>query len=85
MANASDAMSHAGRAMHVMEPRMGRPKTRAVSATSCRSRSRTVTMTPISSAFPMNAVALAMNGLGVLRVHRCLARPVSIADELTHV
>src|SRR5262249_28106076 len=80
MANTSHAMSHAARAMHGMEPRMGRPKARAVTATS--RRSRTVTMTAIGSAFPMNAVALAMNSVGVLRVLRRLARPVSLADEL---
>ena len=85
MANTSHAMSHAARAMHGMEPRMGRPEARAMTATSCPSRTRTVTMTAISSAFPMDAVALAMNRLGVLRVHLCLARPVSLADELAQV
>jgi hypothetical protein len=85
MANTSHAMTHAARGMHGMEPRMGRPKARAVTATSCPSHSRTVPTMPISSAFPMNAVALAMNSLGVLRVHLCLARSVSLADELAQV
>jgi hypothetical protein len=84
MANTSHAMSHAARAMHGMEPRMGRPKARAVTATSCPSHSRTVPMT-ISSAFPMNTVALAMNSPGVLRVRLCPARSVSVADELAQV
>lgn len=84
MANTSHAMTHAARGMHGMEPCMGRPKARAVTATSCPSHSRTVTMT-FSSAFPTDAVALAMNSPGVLRVHLCVARPMSVADELAQV
>ena len=84
MANTRHAMSHA-HAMHAMGPRVGRPKARAVIAASCHSLSRTLTVMAISSAFPMNAVALAMNSLGVVRMHLCLARPVSLADELAQV
>ena len=85
MANTSHAMSHAARAVHGMGPRMGGPEARGVTATSSRGRSRAVTTTPISSAFLMNAIALAMNSVGVLRVHLCLARSVSLADEFAHV
>ena len=72
MANPSHAMSHAAHGMHGMEPRMGRPEARAVIDTSCRSHSGAVTTMHISSTFPMNTAALAVNGLRVLCMRRCL-------------
>ena len=85
MADADHAMSRAACGMHGMEPRVGKLKARAVTATSCRSHFRIVTMTHISSAFPMNTAPFAVNALRVLRVHPCLARPVSVADEPAQV
>ena len=66
------AMSYTAHSTHAVEPRMSRSEARAVTDTSCRSHFTTVATADVTSAFPMNATALAVDGLSVLRMRRCL-------------
>ena len=63
MTHAAHAMAHTAHSMHAMEPRMGRSKARAVIDTSRSSHSSTVATADVSSTFPMNAIALAVDSL----------------------
>ena len=73
MAHATHAMTHTAHPMRSMEARMCRSKARAVIDTSCRRHSTTVAAAHVRSASPMNAAALGMDGLRVLRMQGCLA------------
>jgi hypothetical protein len=74
--HATHAMSHTAHPTHsmrAMKSRMGGSKARTVINTSCCSHSTTVASADVSSAFPMNATALTVDSLRVLRMRRCLA------------
>ncbi len=72
MTHAAHAVSHPAHSMRAVEPRMSRSEARAVTDTSCRSHSTTVTTADVSSASPMNATALTVDSLSVLRMRRRL-------------
>ena len=71
--HATHAMSHTAHSTHAVEPRMSRSEARAVTGTSCFSHSATVATAGVSSASPMNATALTVDSLRVLRMRRCMA------------
>ena len=66
------AMSHTAHAMHTMESHMGRSESRSVTDPSRRSHSIAVATAHVSRASPMNATALAVDSLSVLRMRRRL-------------
>jgi hypothetical protein len=78
-------MTHAAHSMRAMEPRMGRSKARTVTDTSFRRHFSAVATADVSSAFPMNTAALAMNSLSILRMRRGHARAVCVAHELAKI
>ena len=73
MTHAAHPMSHTAHSTRAVEPCMSRSEVRAVTDTSCRSHFITVATAHVRSAFPMNAVALTVDTLRVLRMRRCLA------------
>jgi hypothetical protein len=68
MTHAAHAVSHTAHSTRVVEPRMSRSEARSVIDSSCRSHSTTVATADVSSASPMNATALTMDRLIVLRM-----------------
>jgi len=72
VAHAAHAVSHTAHSMRAVESRMSRSEARAVTDTSRRSHSTTVATADVSSAFPMNATALTVDSLSVLRMRRRL-------------
>jgi len=81
MAHAAHSMAHTAHPMHALGTRMDRSKARAMIDTSCRTHSTAVATADISSAFPMNAAAFAVDGPRVLRMRGRLSGAVRIADE----
>ena len=71
--HAAHAMSHTAHSMRAVESRMSRSEAGAMTDTSCCSHSTTVATADVSSASPMNATALTVDGLCVPRMRRCLA------------
>ena len=80
--HSAHAMSHTAHSTHAVEPCMSRSEARAVTDTSCRRHSITVASAHVRSAFPMNAVVLAVDSLRVLRMRGCPARAVRVAYKL---
>ncbi len=74
--HATHAMSHTAHPTHPMravESCMGGSEARTVIDTSCGRHSTTVATADVSSTFPMNATALTVDSLRVLRMRCCLA------------
>ena len=79
------AMAHTAHSTHPMESRMGRSKARSVTDSSCCSHSIAVATAHVSSASPMNTVALAVDSLRVLRMRGRHAGTVRVAHDFAKV
>ena len=74
MAHTAHAMSsaHVAHGMHSMRSADAGFKARAMSDTPCSRHLETVASAHVRRALAMHAAALAMNGLSILRMHRCV-------------
>jgi hypothetical protein len=85
MSTMAHAMAHTAHSTHPMESRMGRSKARSVTDSSCCSHSIAVATAHVSSASPMNTVALAVDSLRVLRMRGRHAGTVRVAHDFAKV
>ena len=74
-------MAHTARSAHAVNPSMSRSEAQAVTDASCSSHSTTVATSQITPALPMNAAVLAMCGLRILRMRRCLGGAVRVTHQ----